>query len=112
MATHKVVVLTDAETATGYRLAGVETLESTPGEAQAALEGLIESDGYGLVVVDEGLIPDPVKASERSMRGRRLPVILPVGSLSGAFGGEEGGDALHYMHELVRSAIGFDIKLE
>ena len=112
MATHKVLVLTDAETATGYRLAGVETLESTPGEAQAALEQLIESDNYGLVVVDEGLLADPIKAAERSMRGRQLPVILPVGSLSGAFGGAEGGDALHYMHELVRSAIGFDIKLE
>ncbi len=112
MATHKVVVLTDAETATGYRLAGVETLESTPAEAQHALEELIASDRYGLVVVDEGLLADPIKASERSMRGRQLPVILPVGSLSAAFGGEEGGDALHYMHELVRSAIGFDIKLE
>ena len=112
MASHKVVVLTDAETATGYRLAGVETRESTPAEAQAALEELILSDGYGLVVVDEGLIPDSVRASERLMRGRQLPVILPVGSLAGAFGGDDSGDAVEYMKELVRSAIGFDIKLE
>lgn len=112
MATHKVAVLTDAETATGYRLAGVETVESTPAEAQAALEQLIEAEAYGLVVVDEGLIPDPIQASERSMRGRQLPVILPVGSLSAAFGAGDGQDAVGYMHELVRSAIGFDIKLE
>lgn len=112
MASHKVVVLTDAETATGYRLAGVETRESTPEEAQAALEELIQSDEYGLVVVDEGVVRDPVRASERSMRGRQLPVILPVGSLAGAFGDEEGGDAVAYMQDLVRSAIGFDIKLE
>lgn len=112
MATHKVVVLTDAETATGYRLAGVETRESTEADAASVLDQLIETGEYGLVVVDEGLIPDPIRASERSMRGRQLPVILPVGSLSAAFGGEEGGDALHYMQELVRSAIGFDIKLE
>lgn len=112
MATHKVVVLTDAETATGYRLAGVETRESDRSEAAAVLDELIQSGEYGLVVVDEGLVPDPIRASERSMRGRQLPVILPVGSLSGAFGDEEGGDALQYMQELVRSAIGFDIKLE
>lgn len=111
MAQHKVVVLTDAETATGYRLAGVETRVSTPADAQAALDDIINSEGYGLVVVDEGLLEDPVKAAERSMRGRQLPVILPVGSLSGAFA-EDSGDALAYMNNLVRSAIGFDIKLE
>ncbi len=111
MAQHKVIVLTDAETATGYRLAGVETRVASPDEAQQALDDLIHSDGYGLVVVDEGLLNDPVRASERSMRGRQLPVILPVGSLSAAFA-DDGADALEYMKDLVRSAIGFDIKLE
>lgn len=111
MPAHKVLVLTDAETATGYRLAGVETRVSTPEDAARALDEIVQADAYGLVIVDEGLVPDPVKSSERSMRGRQLPVILPVGSLSAAFG-EEGGDALGYMQNLVRSAIGFDIKLE
>ncbi len=62
------------------------------------------------MVGDEGLVPNPVEASERSMRGRELPVILPVPSLSASFG--EGDDATEYMKELVRNAIGFDIKLE
>lgn len=104
------LVLTDPETAIGYRLAGVEVRESTPENAQGALEQVIESDGYGLVVVDEGLIADPTRASQRAMRGRDLPVILSVPSLGAAFGDE--GDATTYMKELVRSAIGFDIKLE
>ena len=107
---HRVVVLTDSETATGYRLAGVEVRESQVEEAEAELERLIESDDYGLVVVDEGLIPDAIGASSRTMRGRDLPVILPVPSLSASFG--EGDDATAYMKDLVRSAIGFDIKLE
>ena len=34
----KMLVLTDSETATGYRLAGVEVYESVPDEAQGALE--------------------------------------------------------------------------
>lgn len=107
---HRVVILTDSETATGYRLAGVEVRESQAEGAVAELDGLIESGDYGLVVVDEGLIADPIGASARTMRGRDLPVILPVPSLSAAFG--ESDDATAYMKDLVRSAIGFDIKLE
>lgn len=106
----KMLVLTDNETATGFRLAGVEVREATAETAQGELENIIESDGYGLVAVDEGLIPDPVNASERAMRGRNLPVILPMPSLGAAF--DEDSDAKEYMGNLVRSAIGFDIKLE
>lgn len=106
----KLLVLTDAETAIGYRLAGVEVRESVREEAVHALEEIIATDDYGLVVVDEGLVPDPVRATERAMRGRDLPVLLSVPSLGATFG--DSGDAVDYMKELVRSAIGFDIKLE
>lgn len=106
----KVVILTDAETATGFRLAGVEVRESDRENADKALEALIASDDYGLVVVDEGLVADPVKSTERIMRGRSLPILLPIPSLTAAFA--EDTDAAAYMKDLVRSAIGFDIKLE
>lgn len=106
----KLIVLTDAETAIGYRLAGVEVRVSVPAEAVRALEEVIHEDAYGLVVVDEGLIHDPVKAGERAMRGRDMPVLLSVPSLGAAFGASD--DAVTYMKDLVRSAIGFDIKLE
>jgi V/A-type H+-transporting ATPase subunit F len=104
------VVLTDAETAVGFRLAGVEVRETEAEHASAVLDEMIVSEAYGLVVVDEGLIPDPVRATERTMRGRDLPVLLPMPGLGAAFG--ESDDAVAYMKELVRSAIGFDIKLE
>jgi V/A-type H+-transporting ATPase subunit F len=106
----KLLILTDSETATGFRLAGVEVHESEPEGALSDLEGLIASDAYGLIAVDEGLIPDPIRSTERAMRGRNLPVLLPIPSLGAAF--DEGADALEYMKDLVRSAIGFDIKLE
>lgn len=106
----KVLVVTDAETATGFRLAGVATLETTRDAVLADLEGAIVSDAYGLVVVDEGLVPDPVRAMERVMRGRDLPVLLPMPGLSAAF--DHDADATAYMKDLVRSAIGFDIKLD
>jgi V/A-type H+/Na+-transporting ATPase subunit F len=106
----RMIVLTDSETATGFRLAGVEVRETDADGAQRALEDLIESDGYGLVAVDEALIADPNRSSARVMRGRELPVLLSMPSLGAAF--DEGADATDYMKQLVRSAIGFDVKLE
>ncbi|UCH27929.1 MAG: V-type ATP synthase subunit F [Trueperaceae bacterium] len=104
------LVLTDSETAAGFRLAGVEVREAEPETAQAALEDVIVSDAYGLVIVDESLIADPNSAGERAMRGRELPVLLSMPSLGAAFA--EADDATEYMKQLVRSAIGFDVKLE
>jgi V/A-type H+-transporting ATPase subunit F len=106
----KMLVVTDSETAIGFRLAGVETLESSRENVQRDLEHVIAEADYGLVVVDEGLMADPVKALERAMRGRDLPVLLPMPGLSAAFDHE--ADATRYMRELVRSAIGFDVKLD
>jgi V/A-type H+/Na+-transporting ATPase subunit F len=106
----KMLVVTDTETATGFRLAGVEVREADSATAQKALEDSITSDKYGLVVVDESLIADPIKATERIMRGRGLPVILPMQGLGAAFG--ESDDAKAYMKELVRRALGFEVRLE
>ena len=106
----KMLILTDSETATGFRLAGVEVREASEEDALGELETIIESQEYGLVAVDESLVPDPIRATARAMRGRELPVILPMPSLGAAFG--ESGDATEYMKDLVRSAIGFDIKID
>ncbi|MDL2342670.1 V-type ATP synthase subunit F [Deinococcus sp. MIMF12] len=108
--TQRVAVLTDAETATGYRLAGAEVVETTPAAAVAALEGLIVEGRYGLIAVDTGLIPDPATATARVMRGRDLPILLPIPSLRDAFATDT-VDAKAYMGKLVRDTIGFDIKL-
>ncbi|HEX7002277.1 MAG TPA: V-type ATP synthase subunit F, partial [Trueperaceae bacterium] len=42
------VVLTDSETATGYRLAGVEVREATADDAVRELEEIITSEEYAL----------------------------------------------------------------
>jgi V/A-type H+-transporting ATPase subunit F len=104
------LILTDLETAPGFRLAGLEVREATSENATDALQDIVETDEYGLVVVDVGLVADPVAATERVMRDRDLPVLLSMPSLGVAFG--ETDDATAYMKGLVRSAIGFDIKLE
>jgi len=60
--------------------------------------------------VDQGLIEDPAEVVAREMRGRALPVILPFPSLGFAFS-EEGADAKAYIRRLVKSTIGYEIKL-
>ncbi|WP_315941225.1 V-type ATP synthase subunit F [Deinococcus sp. Marseille-Q6407] len=108
--TQRVVILADSETATGYRLAGAEVMEATPETAQAALEQLITGGNYGLVGVDSGLIADPIASTARVMRGRDLPILLPLPSLRDAFSADT-EDAKAYMGKLVRETVGFDIKL-
>lgn len=106
----KVVVLTDHETATGFRLAGSEVVDSSPEEAAHKLEELITQGDYGLVAIDTSLIADPITATARIMRGRDLPILLPIPSLKDAFSPDT-VDAKAYMGKLVRDTIGFDIKL-
>lgn len=105
----KIGVLTDVETASGYRIAGLEAVTATPDEAVQKLVEMIQSDQYALVAVDQSLLADPNKATERVMRGRNAPVLLSLPNLLDSFSG--GGDAKAYMRRLVRETIGFDIKL-
>lgn len=105
----KMAILTDGESATGFRLAGVEVLEATADTAIKTLEAAIQSNQFGLIAIDESIVADPSKAMERQMRGRDLPVLLTIPSLAVAFG--DSVDAKAYMRSLVRSTIGFDIKL-
>ncbi|MDX2007642.1 MAG: V-type ATP synthase subunit F [Meiothermus sp.] len=105
----KIGVLTDPETASGYRLAGLEAVTASKEDAASKLVQMIQSDQYALVAVDESLLADPNKAAERTMRGRSAPVLLTLPNLLDTFSG--GGDAKAYMRQLVRETIGFDIKL-
>lgn len=105
----KIGVLTDAETASGFRIAGLEAVTTTADDAAKKLIEMIQSNQYALVAVDQSLLPDPTKATERVMRGRSAPVLLSLPNLLDIFTG--GGDAKAYMRQLVKETIGFDIKL-
>ncbi len=107
----KIAVLTDSESASGFRLAGLDVyVANGREEAEALLKQLVADDSLALLAVDEGLIPDPAAHVAREMRGRDLPVVLPFPSLAFAFG-EEGEDVKGYMRRLVKSTIGYEVKL-
>ncbi len=107
----KIGVLTDPETAAGYRLAGLTVIvaEDATG-AQKALVRMIQEDTYALIAVSVALLPDPYEAVRREMRSRTLPILLSIPSPVAA-GAEEGEDAEAYVRRLVVATMGYEIKI-
>jgi V/A-type H+-transporting ATPase subunit F len=101
-----VAVITDSETATGFRLAGVEVREAGTPEAALDLIRQYAAAGYGLLAVSEDLLQGTEDARERFLRGRDLPLIVP---LPPARAHLESGEA--YIARLVKEHIGFAVKL-
>ena len=103
----KIAVLTDTESATGYRLAGLHAaVAADETEARKVLVQMVQEGDYILIGVSETLLPDPYQAVKREMRGRDLPILLSVPS---AVTGED-KDAEAYMRRLILSTIGHEIK--
>jgi V/A-type H+-transporting ATPase subunit F len=107
----KIAILTDPESAAGYRLAGLEVAVAVEGkEAAELLARLIREDTYALIAVSEALLPDPYPAVRREMRGRHLPVLLTTPSLVSALA-EEREDVEKYMQRLIMDTMGYEIKV-
>lgn len=103
---YRLAVLTDPESATGFRLAGVDVYEATtPQTALETLRRLLDQD-YGLVAVNERLLAGTDDERERMLRGRDLPVVLPIPAPSAEV---ESGEA--YIARLVKETLGFYVKL-
>jgi V/A-type H+-transporting ATPase subunit F len=104
---YKVAVITDSETATGFRLAGVEVSEAATPQETLDLIRQYTTAGYGLLAVNEDLLAGTEDALARLMRGRDLPLIVP---LPPARAHLESGEA--YIQRLVKEHIGFSVKLK
>jgi V/A-type H+-transporting ATPase subunit F len=103
---YRLAVITDPETATGFRLAGVEVHEAaSPQAALEHLRALVVLD-YGLVAVNEDLLAGTEAERARLMRDRDLPIVLPFPAPREQLeSGEE------YISRLVKEHIGFYVKL-
>jgi V/A-type H+-transporting ATPase subunit F len=103
---YRVAVITDPETATGFRLAGVEVHEVTsPQQILEQLRSLLTKD-YGIVAVNEDLMKGLAGDIHRLMRGRDTPIIIPFPAPRAQLeSGEE------YIARLVKEQIGFYVKL-
>ena len=106
----RVVIFTDVDSADGFRLAGVETVEGNDeavGNKQTLLK-LINDDDIGIIGISEDIInsiDDPTRAKIDRM-DRPIVVTLPTTKHL------EVTEARHaYLAKMIRRAIGFDIKI-
>lgn len=107
---YKVVVLTDPETAPGFRLAGVSVFEvETQDEATSEINRLLEDNDTGILAVNEAYleaiddrIKDKIEATYRP-----IVVSLPVREQIGAV-----GERKAILAKLIHRAVGFDVTLK
>lgn len=103
---YRTAIVTDSETATGFRLAGIEVREAdSPRAALEHLRALVTLD-YGLVAVNEELLRGLDEELGRLMRDRDLPILVPFPGPKEKL--ESGED---YIARLVKEHIGFFVKL-
>lgn len=100
---YRIVIITDPDTAAGYRLAGVSVLEaSTPEETGIILRTLLEDDDVGIIGIREDLLSCIDTAISGRLERRYHPIIVPIPvprkkTMSG------------YIEGLLRRSIGFNV---
>jgi V/A-type H+-transporting ATPase subunit F len=103
---YRLGIITDSESATGFRLAGAEVREAaSPQEALEHLRYFMTLD-YGLVAISDTLLEGTEGERDRLLRGRDLPIIVRFPAPQAEI---ESGEA--YVARLVKEHIGFYVKL-
>jgi V/A-type H+-transporting ATPase subunit F len=103
---YKFIVVTDPDTAAGFRLSGVEVMEAAdPQEARKIIPPLLLRDDTGIIAVNEEYIQlldeKLIARIERTYR----PIILPIPVHF------KGGAGPGYLERLLRRAIGYNVVL-
>jgi V/A-type H+-transporting ATPase subunit F len=103
---YKFVVVTDPDSASGFRLAGVDVLEaSSLDEAKKIIHLLIYKDDTGIVAISEDFMAAlDEKLMDRIAKTYR-PIIIPIPSRI------KGLERTSYIERLLQRAIGYNIVL-
>lgn len=105
----RLLVLTDPDTALGFRLAGVEVSEvSTKEEAAARLLTLLRAKEAGIVIYNEEYQAALSEKSQVALEDSMSPVFfaIPVSQTHRA-----GEPREQYLARLLRRAIGYQLKI-
>ncbi len=106
---HSVVILTDPETADGFRLAGARVLVAeSPAAAQDVLVGLLDDEGTGIVAVNEAFMAAASERTRRRIESMYRPIVVPLPVRETV---SMPSDRLARLARLIRRAVGFDITL-
>ena len=107
----KVVVLTDPESADGFRLAGVDVLEVAEGDRakiKQELVGLINDDDVGVVAINDNFMNEVDEATRARIDKLYRPIIVAIPARIRLDVGEA---RTSYLAKMIRRAVGFDLKV-
>ncbi len=105
----KLVVLTKPESASGFRLAGVDVCEATDAEsAKRQLMALINDDRTGIIAIDDDLMAEVDERVKEKIDKLYRPIVVPIPAKNRV---EPSSARPEYIRRLIRRAVGFDIKL-
>jgi V/A-type H+-transporting ATPase subunit F len=101
---YKFVVVTDPDTAPGFRLAGVEVMEaSTQEEARRVLNALVFKDDTGIVAVNEEFMAALDEKLVATIEKTYRPIMIPIPSKAKRI------DRTSYIERMLQRAIGYNI---
>lgn len=105
----RLVVLTTAELALGYRLAGATVLEAdSASEAVPALEELVERE-RGVIAVHEPYFHGLDRQLRARLDGLREPLVVP---LPAGEAGESAGERRERLLQMLWQAVGYEITFD
>ena len=106
----RMIVVTHPDMSIGFKLAGVEVIEAEDVRgAEEAVEKIILGSDYGMVAVDEDYLKEFGERVTRLIKEAEIPFIVSFPASEANVWSVE--DRLDYVADLVRSAIGYHIRL-
>ncbi len=105
----KIVVVTDIDSAAGFRLAGVDVVTATSENAEETLQTLVKTPEVGMIAVNETLLEALSERTKKVLRMTDFPLVISFPKILASK--EKGKAGEGYAAELIRKAIGYHIKL-
>ena len=105
----KFCVVTKGEWTLGFRLAGVDVMHAKDlKEARQLLQPFLDKNEPSLIAIEEDLFPSKDKKLQKHLEEKPFPVILPLPKIELQTKEEQE----KYVSELVRSCIGYYVKIK
>lgn len=105
----KVLVITDEELGTGFRLAGVDVIEvSALSEAETLLRECMADESYGIILINEEYLSHFELKTRKNIEESTVPLIIPI---SVRMDWEFEDSRADYIGDIVRRSIGYQIRL-
>lgn len=102
-----VLVITDQEIGTGFRLAGMEVLEaSSPSEAETLLRECMSDGDYGMILINEAYLSQLDLKTKSLIEESTIPLVIPI-PLKMKWEFEESKS--EYLNDIIKRSIGYQI---